>query len=992
MQDGAGSSAGPDAAAGLAAAGAGAGQAALDAAAVRALDTGEPFDGWLVAIGASAGGLDALERLFDALPSDTGACFIVIQHLSPDHKSMMDNLLARHTRMPVLVATHRTPLAPNHVFLIPPAMHMTVADGRLHLVRKPPTGLSLPIDVFFRSAAAAQGDRTIAVVLSGTGSDGARGVQTVNEGGGLVMVQDPQSAKFDGMPRSAIATGLADDVLAPLELAARLVEHLKMDRAVLVPRSRRPPADESGDAFEAILQALITACGINFRDYKINTVLRRIERRMQVRHTHSFADYLACLQADAAEVSALRRELLIPVTRFFRDPEAFDALAQEVIPQIIAGHTGNEPIRVWVACCSTGEEAYSVAMLFAEAFDRMQRWPGIKIFVTDVEPEYLDAASAGVYPETIAVEVSPERLERFFTRRDHALVVRSELRQNMIFARHNLVEDPPFTRMDLVTCRNMLIYLQPRAQQVALSRLQYALAGEGTMFLGSSETLGPVHDDFAVVSGKHKIYRVLRRGRLISGDGTVAARAAGGGLRARTGPRAPSEQAVVQTALSVLLRDHTPPAVLIGPNRQLVHVFGAGRRYLNIGEGDASLDVLKLLPREVSATAAAMLHMAEREGGDRRSQPVALPVGKGEAETVHLLVRPLAGDGTDGMMLLVFEPARPVLPPSPIITDDTGLQHQIEALETELASTRANLQATIEELETANEELQATNEEMIASNEELQSTNEELQSVNEELFTVNSEYQEKVDVLNRINADLENMSRASSIATLFVDEELRLTRFTAEAAQLFKVLPSDLGRSIEDFANLLDYPEFYADLRRTVADGNSVTREVRDRSGRWFLARIQPYAQSAKSPRRAVTTFIDVTVLKDAQRLQAIIDSLPEHIAVLDARGVITVVNRAWRDFAESNGDIGLRHTGPGSSYLRVCAAAEHEDEDAARARAGLAAVLAGTAEHFTMQYPCHSETARRWFLMHAARIRSPLGGAVVSHVNITAFIEGRAA
>lgn len=961
------------------------------------------FDGHVVAVGASAGGLDALERFFSAIPSDTGAAYVVIQHLSPDHKSMMDNLLARHTKMPVQVATHGMPLAADCVFLIPPATQMTLADGHLQLAPKPDHGLSLPIDVFFRSMAEQVGERAVAIVLSGTGSDGARGVPRVNEEGGLVMVQAPASAKFDGMPRAALSTGLADAVLPPDQLAARLAEYMRNEPPLSdldgpdgrKARRRTPVSEQYLSALDQVLAAVQSASGINFRDYKPGTVIRRVERRMQVRHCRTLTDYLAYLDVDATEVATLRRELLIPVTRFFRDPEAFEIIGRELIPRMVETHDGNEPLRVWIAACATGEEAYSIAMLFAEAFARLSRWPQLKIFATDIEQEYLDYASAGVYPEAIAAEVSPARLDRFFSHRGGSYVVRNELRSFMIFARHNLIEDPPFTRMNLVSCRNMLIYLQPRAQDAAVSRLHYALAADGTLFLGPSEALGPLHDDFTTLSAKHRLYRVVRRSRAVVSSEISGRTPTTRRLPARRAP-AGLDDALQQEALTTILTDYAPPALLVGADRTLAHVFGAGRRYLQIPSGDVSLDVLNLLPPALAASAAAMIHVALRDGGERRSHAVEINTSAGQ-ERVRLRVRPILPTAPSRRpsdaepevgVLLLFEPdAEPLEAGGPSTSEAIDLHAHIETLERDLAGTRASLQSTIEELETANEELQATNEELIAANEELQSTNEELQSVNEELITVNAEYQEKVDVLNRVNADLENVARATSIPTLFVDEQMRLARFTPEATQLFKIRPSDVGRSIEDFANLLDYPEFFTELRRTLSDGSVTQREVADRAGHWYLARIQPYAQSPQAPRRAVVSFIDVTRLKDAQRLQGVLDALPEHVAVLDGSGQITMINQAWRVFAQQNGDHSLARTGPGTNYLQVCTSGDPPDEHAQRAFEGLTEVLTGRAERFSLRYPCHSPTEHRWFLMYAARMPGHNLGAVVSHVNITPFI-----
>ena len=989
---------------------------APDAGAAVAIPAPEPapFLGFLVAIGASAGGLDALERLFDALAADTGAAFVVVQHLSPDHKSMMDNLLARHTAMPVTVAEHQMPLQPNHVFLIPPGKTMTLMGDRLQLAPKPDHGLSLPIDVFFHSLADQWHDKGVAVVLSGTGSDGARGLAAVNAGGGFVYVQDPLTAKFDGMPRSAIATGLVDVVAPAAELARKLAEHIlapKSDTARLLAADLLPTLAKPLDG---ILERLVASSGIDFREYKPATVLRRIERRMQVLHCRSLADYLERLSSSLDEQQLLRRELLIPVTRFFRDSEVWDTLGADVIDELVKNHDPIEPIRVWVACCATGEEAYSMAISFAESFVRLKRSHALKIFATDVEQQYLDHASAGLYPETIAAEVSMQRLERYFVRKDGGYAIRQELRQSVIFARHNLVADPPFTRMDLVSCRNALIYFQPVAQERALRRLQYALLSGGCLLLGPSESLGVLQRDFSVLHGRHKVYRLMRKERLsvsLQSEGRhrrIAPHSAVGGVAA--GLEAEVVPAPVQAGHQRLASEYLPPSLLVGEGRALLHVYGDARDMLRIGAGNATLDVLKLLPRELALSAGLLLQAAsdgqvQRSGvltigsGDtlRRLRMVARPLGEGDAGTKA--VAGVLPSAHSLLTLLSFEPvAEPAVEPAVPASSPAGTagtaepgmdpMRLIERLERELSATHDSLQATIEELETANEELQATNEELMASNEELQSTNEELQSVNEELYTVNSEFQEKVDILNAVNADLENVSKAAAIPTVFVDDELMLTRFTPQAAQLFKVRETDVGRSLEDFAHTLEYPELFADLRRALKDGAVTEREVRSRDGRWWMARIQPYADRAHATLRAVMTCFDISSVKDSQRLQAVIDSLPDHLAVVDAQGTISQVNRAWREFSQANGDVGLNATGPGTDYLRVCAESARGDEDARRAHDGLRAVLDGSSSGFRLQYPCHSPTEQRWFLMHAAPVKHPSGGAVVSHIDVTGWVR----
>ncbi len=958
------------------------------------------FNGPVVGIGASAGGLEALERLFGALTADSGAAFVVIQHLSPDHKSMMDDLLSRYTDMPVQVAVHGMPLAPNQVFLIPPAKSMRVAGDRLLLSPKPEHGLALPIDIFFHSMAEQCADRATAVVLSGTGSDGSRGVLAVNAAGGFVFVQEPSSAKFDGMPRSALGTGLAD-VVAPAEaLAQQLLAHLRAPKVAGLRGSAGTQPAAVTQPLDNVLELLLSASGIDFRDYKPTTVLRRIERRMQVQRAVTLPEYLERLGASPEEQGLLRRELLIPVTRFFRDADAFEQLASQVIPALVEREGSTEPIRVWVACCATGEEAYSIAILFAEAFRRRGRLLPVKIFATDVEPHYIEQAALGHYPETIAAEVSGERLERYFSPQPGGWAVLPEIRQMVIFARHNLVADPPFTRMDLVTCRNALIYLQPAPQERALRRLQYALLPGGHLLLGPSESLGVLHRDFAELPGRHKVFRLLRRDRLALQLDTggrhmtnVQRRPPRRRQAQEAGTEAPRGVGLGQTQL---LHAYVPPSLLVGPTRELLHVYGRAAELLQFGQGEATLDVLKLLPRELSWAAALLLQAAATD--DKPQIGSVLSVGSGPAaQRLRLVARGFDGE-VEGqrLCLLSLETAHDT--PGAAGTPGESLalgqaQHRrVEALERELDLVHESLQATIEELETANEELQATNEELMASNEELQSTNEELQSVNEELYTVNSEYQEKVDVLNSVNADLENVAKATATPTLFVDEGLRLMRFTPELTQLFKVREGDRGRCIEDFNNTLDYPDLFTDLRRTLSEKTVTEREVRGKDGQWWLARIQPYAARVTGSTRAVMSFVNVTSLKDSERMQAIIDSLPEHLAVLDGHGTIVRVNEAWRRFAQDNGDPALSTSGPGCNYLQACARAALDEPEARESYEGLSDVLAGRRKNFTLCYPCHTPHAQKWFLMHVAPIEHPSGGAVVSHIDITVWVEGTAA
>ncbi len=948
------------------------------------------FDGYVVAVGASAGGLDALEHFFHGLSATSGLAFVVIQHLSPDHKSMMANLLARHTRMPVKMVEDGMRLEANQVYLIPPASLMTVSEGVLRLSPKNPRGLSLPIDLFFTSLAREYGERAVGVVLSGTGSDGTRDAVAINDAGGLLLAQNPETAKFDGMPRSVIATGLVDAVLEAEALGPRILEHTHQSPR---PRLATPgkvdiPTDREL-LMEEILHLLHQLGGVNFREYKPATVIRRLERRMQVRHVADLENYLSLLESERAEVLTLRREILIPVTSFFRDPDSFELLATTAIDGIVQEKRDAQPIRVWVAGTSTGEEAYTVAILFAEAFERAKRWPSLKIFATDVEQQNIEAAGVGVYSESIAAEVSPERLERFFIKRGNHFVVKTEIRQNIVFAKHNLLEDPPFTRMDLVTCRNVLIYLKPPAQERVLRRLQYAMAPNASLFLGSSESLANLQRDFSPVSSKHKIYKVLRH---VSLTMDAVDRGLGQGLPT---PRRPAlirsqnsmDGHAIEAGQIALLKGYVPPSLLLTGKHELIHVFGDAQRYLRIGEGAASLDLTRLLPERMSPVAVALLHKAARDKTPIRSDLLSYDLPDGTRERIRLVARPTpARDGAEPILVLSIE-AEPV--PEPVergdmttIDVDAETSERVQLLERELNATRESLQATIEELETSNEELQATNEELMASNEELQSSNEELQSVNEELYTVNAENQEKIEILNRLNADLDSMAKASSIATLFVDEQLRLTRFTPEATQLFKIRETDIGRSLDDFANLLDYPEFVEELRVTLAQGRHVEREITASNGKCYLTRILAYSVPSSDIRGAVVSFVDVTSLRDVHRLQGILDALPANVAVLDADGTISMVNAAWREHARHHGDPGLSSVGPGTEGLKALKAQGMLDDGRARqVQAGIKKVLAGKQNTFSVQFPVPGVGLG---LLHVAAIQALGGGVVMTHIEAT--------
>ena len=951
---------------------------------------------FVVCVGASAGGLDALERFFKVCPTDTGATFVVIQHLSPDHKSMMSNLLARHTAMPVTMVEDDMVMAPDHVYLIPPGQVMHVTPNHLHLTPKNPRGLTLPIDIFFSSLASVYKDKAVGVVLSGTGTDGTRGATAIHDAGGIVMAQEPESAKFDGMPRSVINTGIVNSVLPVEDLPARIVAHLKNLPVPAIPavNELQDVALTAEEAKTEILRRLHQHSGINFEEYKQATVMRRIERRMTVRHTSHYQDYLRLLDNERAELLALRREMLIPVTSFFRDPETFETLAEKVIEPLVAERQTGESIRVWIAGVATGEEAYTIAMLFLEAFEKQRRWPMLKIFATDVDQHCVETAGVGHYTEASATELSTERIDRFFTRRDNGITVKSELRQCIVFARHNLLSDPPFTKMDLVVCRNTLIYFKTVAQDRALRALHYALKLGGAMLLGTSESLAGTSEGLQTVSQKHKIFRCTSLLNLPLLDNSRKDFNLSTATSSRVGPlrqrRRQQETGANDEAVAALLQRYAPPSILVNTAQEMVHLYGDAKRYIMPRPGAVSLDVTKLLPEPLMPVVSAMLFKVSTDGISLQSDPVRVQLGDGREHRVRVSVHPVLRDGQEPLSLVCFEEQESTE------TSNTGsidveaeTMAHVAALERELRVTRENLQATIEELETSNEELQATNEELMASNEELQSSNEELQSVNEEMGSVNAEFQEKLTLLNKANADLDNMAKASGVPTVFVDEKLEITRFSPDARLVFKVRDSDVGRRLDDITHVLRYAGLMDDLSLTLQTGRMIEREVRTTDdARTYLVRILPYVMHSTLNTGAVITLVDITELLNAQRLQVIIDALPENIAVLDAQGVILMVNSAWNRFALENGGDPNSGLGVGSNYLQACTGKPGESLDAngeaVDINLKLQRLLDGVLPSFSMEYPCHSPDKQRWFVMSASGIKHPNMRAVVSHFETT--------
>jgi two-component system CheB/CheR fusion protein len=890
----------------------------------------------IVGVGASAGGLEALEALFALMPEDSGMAFVVLQHLSPDFESRMDELLARRTRIPIRKTTDGMEVEPNHIYLIPPKKDMILSGGKLLLTDKDPgRGLTLPIDHFLRSLAQDAGRLAISVILSGTGSDGSRGVREIHEAGGLVIAQDPRTASFDGMPRSAIDTGLVDVELPPSAIPEALVRYARATREG-GSRHLSPPVPDS--PMGQIMELLRAQYGIDFAHYKPNTVLRRIERRITMSRLTDVGSYAHLLSDDPEELNALYQDLLIGVTRFFRDPDAWDFLAASIIPQIVAE---NQDIRVWVPGCATGEEVYSYAILLHEEIGRRGGTARAKIFASDVHPHSLEAASAGVYEGESLRNVSGPRRERYFVPLNERFRIAKELREMVVFARHNVINDAPFTRMDLVSCRNLLIYLQPPAQKKAISLFHFGLKTTGVLVLGPSESPGELAEEFETLDGRWKIYRKRRDIRLPT-EMRLVVPAMGGALRARANAPGGRRLAdgILLSAYDQLLGRHVPPAFLVDEHFDLLHSFGGAESILQVRGGRASTNLLDLVSEGLRAPLAGALQQAGKQGSAVRYTGVEIEV-RGESARYKVTVHPLPEPKLDTTNFLVeLERLEKEQPAEQVDVVDLGKvsRDYLANLESELRFTRENLQATIEELETSNEELQATNEEMVAANEELQSTNEELHSVNEELHTVNVEHQRKIDELTELTDDMDNLLHSTDIGVLFLDQDLSVRKFTPRLAEIFHLLPQDVGRRFDTFAHTIEYPHLLADIQEVLTARRQVEREVQTTAGGMYLLRLLPY-RSKGDVRGVVLTIIDIATLKraeaEARRLSAIVRSAREVIVATDLQGHIV----AWNQGAEEL--LGFPERDAIGMDVRLFIPEERRDEEAELLlRAGLGETL----------------------------------------------------
>ena len=891
------------------------------------LDTSEGNPAFsVVGIGASAGGLEAFTQLLRALPVDTGMAFVLVQHLSPNHASALAEILSRATSMPVAEVVAESALEPNHVYVIPPDRAMLMVRGHLRLLARNTHGKQHPIDQFFRSLAQNQRHMAIGVVLSGTATDGTLGLEDIKAEGGITFAQD-ESAQQQGMPHSAVASGCVDFVLPPAAIAAEIAR-IGKHPLVRAPAGKQraeeaPPGGLHGKASLApILSLLRSATGVDFAQYKVSTLQRRISRRMVLQHQYAIEDYTGYLKRTPGEAEALYQDILINVTSFFRDSEVYEELKHKIVPELLANRSRHDPLRAWVLGCSTGEEAYSLAMVFTEALESANGQTSAQVFATDVNALAIERARAGLYSKERLLDVSRERLRRFFVEQNGDFRVSKPVRDMCVFSRHNVMSDPPFSRMDLVTCRNLLIYLEPEVQAKIIPVLHYALKPKGFLVLGASESIGRFAELFGAEEGKHKIFAKKPGSGRVPHLPLPSTRSSGAPERSSAvpqHPRAPAGLDLAQTLGSTdvhkeadrLLASFAPPAVLVDANLEILQFRGDTEPYLVPAQGKASHSLLKMARADLMLPLQTLLHRASKDGTALRERGVRIQ-SEGKPREIELEVLPVKGNvAHEGCFLVLFKEAVSALPREGKAkaaragsAPESSSTADVVRLEQELASTREHLQALMEQFEAANEELQSSNEESQSTNEELQSINEELetskeeiQSSNEELTTVNDELRNRNNELGLLNGDLTNLISSVNLAVVIVGRDLRIRRFSPMAEKLLSIIPTDVGRPITDIRTKLVLPDLDPLLIRTIDTITPLEREVQGADGRWYSLRIRPYLTADNKIDGAVLTLVDIDAIRRAREYaETIVATVREPLLVLDADLRIQGAGRAFYD------------------------------------------------------------------------------------------------
>jgi two-component system CheB/CheR fusion protein len=834
----------------------------------------------IVGIGASAGGVDALRQFFSHLPKDDGdergMAFVVVLHLAPDMESNLDSILRHDTALTVTKATDGTAVEAGHVYVIPPGRRLEIAGGRLRVTETEGRHEISTIDRFFRTLAADQGANAVGIVLSGSGTDGSVGLRAVKEEGGVTMVQDPKEAEYDNMPQSALASGLVDLVLPAEELAEKLTEYRDSAGVVQLPATVESLDEDGRSTLQKIFSRLYTETGHDFSSYKRSTILRRLERRLQINSLPSLEDYLRRLREDEAELKTLYRDLLISVTSFLRDPDAFAALEETVIPKLFEDKSAGDSVRVWVPGCATGEEAYSLAMLLSEHADTLDHPPDYQVFATDVDEEALQVAREGLYPEPIKTDVPEDRLQRYFEQEGDYYRVAHRLREHLLFAKHNLLTDPPFSDLDLVSCRNLLIYLDQEMQEHVFQLIHYALNDGKYLFLGRSEASGRATHLFSAVDKSNNILqaRVLPAEKrqqipLSTGlwRGLDLGRSSDTGGDLPTAMDADRERPAVDELHRAAVMDEVA-SVLVDENQEIVHLSEAAGRYLTMKGGAPSHKLLNFLPEALRPELRSALYQVfEKETPVERTGLKAEI--QGELRSLDVTARPIESPAPKQYVLVRFEERevdeRPSAEPESASAREAELREELERTREQLQTTTEEYEAATEEMEAANEELLSMNEELQSKNEELETSKEELQSLNEELKTTNQELKTKIEEVRETNSVLENLMAATEIATLFLDRDLRIQRYTPRVTELFSIRPVDVGRPLSDFTQRFDYEAILDDAETVLEELTTLEREIHQGDDRWFLLRLRPYRTVEDEIQGVVLTFVDITARKQAE-------------------------------------------------------------------------------------------------------------------------------
>ena len=881
-------------------------------------------DFYIVGIGASAGGLEAFEKFFQHMPNNSGMAFVLVPHLDPTHVSLMPELIQKKTDMPVHQVTDGTRVMPDTVYIVPPNHELAILHGTLHLMEPSKIAVPrMPIDYFFRSLAQDRGDKAVCIVLSGMGSDGTLGLRAIKGEMGMAMVQSVESARYDSMPKRACDTDLADYILAPEEMPQKLMAYAEHARHK-PPLSRLAASQQKlPDALQKIFLLLRTHTGHDFSSYKPSTICRRIERRMNVHQIEKINAYVRYLQDNAFEVETLFKELLIGVTNFFRDREAFDVMKEKAIPLMLQNRSGKGPLRAWIPGCSSGEEAYSLAILLRECTLNLGVQAEIQVFATDIDDAAIETARLGVYPAGIAADVGPERLKQYFIEEKNTFRISKDIREMLVFAPQDIIKDPPFTKLDLVSCRNLLIYLEPVLQKKLLPLFHYSLKPGGILFLGSSESIGEFTDLFSPIDRKWKIY-----GR---GEGGVPDRQpmAFPISSTRAVPFIPEKSepepvSVSRMAEKALLDRYAPPGVIINDRGRVLYIHGRTGKFLEPAPGEANMNLFEMAREGLRLELPTIVHGAVSRRKEAMVRGVKVKTN-GDFTVVDITVIPLGKEvGSPKVYLVVFEGRGPLEVPEKTPEKEGGAMQWGSGpgdLEKELRHTRENLQTTIEELETANEELKSTNEELQSTNEELQSTNEELetskeeqQSMNEELTTVNAELQGKLDEFTAVNDDMKNFLDSIEVPTLFLDTHLCIRRFTTHATQVIHLIETDVGRPLSHISTRLKEDHVMEeDAKGVLKDLVTRTREVETREGHWYLMRVLPYRTTANVIDGVVVSFTDIHEQKTAREkvlelnqsmmdardfAESIINTVREPLLVLDRNlRVVSANNSFYKKF-----------------------------------------------------------------------------------------------